>query len=264
MCVAEGCRSIGIEPYIVGFHGNNTDAELLKNNTHLCTDLGKAGKVMKFFQSHGVQDLVLIGAIKRPSLKEIKPDLKGAKILSRIGLNPMGDNNLLSLLKRELEGEGFTVHGIRPFCSDLLMRKGTVGKIEPNEEDQANIALGVEVSQVIGKLDIGQSVITQQNIVIGVEAVEGTDALIERCANLQKSGRGGVLVKTMKPQQDKDLDIPTIGLDTIINAHKAGLQGIALHADNVLIVNLKEVAQYADRYKMFIVGIDVDSSYSQK
>ncbi len=262
-CLVEGCLAMGIEPFIVGFH-DNTDPDILKKHPHLFTDLGKAGKVIKFFKKHDVKDLVLIGGIKRPSLRELKPDLRGAKILSRIGLSPMGDNTLLSLLKRELESDGLKVHGIRPFCQDLLAAEGTLGQVKPNDEDMLNIRIGIEASQMIGKLDVGQSVIIQQGLVIGIEAVEGTDALIARCGELQKSGQGGVLVKTMKPQQDRDLDIPTIGLDTIINAHKAGLRGIALQADNVLIVNPKKVAQYADQYKMFVVGVNLDDTNSQK
>jgi len=92
-------------------------------------------------------------------------------------------------------------------------------------------------------------------MVLGVEAIEGTDALIKRCASLKKSGKGGVLVKTCKPQQDKDLDLPTIGVETIQHAHEAGLSGIAVHAGKAFLLDGQEVAKTADAYKMFVIGI---------
>ena len=105
-------------------------------------------------------------------------------------------------------------------------------------------------------MDVGQSVVVQQGLVLGVEGIEGTDKLIERCGTYQRKGTGGVLVKLRKPQQDMRIDLPTIGTKTIENMHNAGLRGVAVHAGNALIVNEKEVIDLADKYKMFIVGIE--------
>lgn len=251
------CKDKGIEPFIVGFDGQ-TDAALMNGYNHLWAEFGSVGKIISFFKSNGVTDLVMIGGVKRPPLTQIKPDLKAVRILSRIGLRVLGDNDLLTVLKKELESEGFTLHGIQDFCDRLLVEEGALARLNPQDADWVDIEFGVKVSQEIGALDIGQSVIVQNGMVVGVEAVEGTDALIERCADLQQKGRGGILVKTRKPQQDKALDMPTIGVQTIINAHKAGLAGIVLHADNVIVVDMKTVAKYADKYKLFIVGVPID------
>ena len=91
---------------------------------------------------------------------------------------------------------------------------------------------------------------------LGVEGIEGTDKLIERCGTYQRKGVGGVLVKLRKPQQDMRIDLPTIGTRTLENLHNAGMRGIAVHAGNALIVNEKEVIDLANKYKMFIVGIN--------
>ena len=250
------CKQRNIDPFIVGFEGQ-TSTDIMDGNTHLWASLGSVGKVIDFFKSNNVKDLVLIGGVKRPSFKEIKPDLRAVKILSKIGFRAMGDNDLLSALKKELEIEGFTLHAMHDFCDDLLVKEGVIGSYAPKPEHEIDIELGLKVSQEIGAMDIGQSVIVQNGMTIGVEAVEGTDALINRCAPLLQNGGGGILVKTCKPQQDKALDMPTIGVNTIINAHKAGLCGIVLQADNVIIVDAKNLAKYADEYKIFVIGVSV-------
>ena len=248
------CAEKSIEPYIVGFEGQ-TDKAIMADNNHLWSHLGSAGKIINYFQTSGVKDLVLIGNIKRPPLTDIKPDLKAVKILSRIGLKALGDNSLLTALKEELQNEGLIVHGIHRFCDDLLIKEGPLGKFSPKPEDKVNIDLGLHVSQKIGALDIGQSVIVQDGVVIGVEAVEGTDELIKRCTPLLKKGGRGMLVKTCKPNQDKDLDLPTIGPETIENAYKAGLKGIIAQVGHVIVIDGKTVAEYADQYKMFVSGV---------
>ncbi|PCJ99739.1 MAG: UDP-2,3-diacylglucosamine pyrophosphatase [Zetaproteobacteria bacterium] len=257
------CNDKGIEPFIIGFDGQ-TGVDIMEDNHHQWVGFGEAGKIISFFKSNGVKDLVLIGGVKRPSFSEIKPDFKAVKILSRIGFRALGDNDLLSALKTELEKEGFILRGVQDFCDGLLIEEGTVGRYKPEPDDAVSIEFGLKVSQEIGALDIGQSVIVQNAMIVGVEAVEGTDALIARCSDLQQNGRGGILVKTRKPQQDKMLDMPTIGPQTIINAHNAGLAGIVLHAGNVIIVDIKTVANYADKYKIFVVGVPVENGNKPK
>ncbi|MGH1377383.1 MAG: LpxI family protein [Alphaproteobacteria bacterium] len=252
------CKDSGITPYIIGLKGH-TDPNLMDSHDHIWLDLGAVGKVISFFKSNDVTDLVLIGKVKRPSFKEIKPDIKAVKILSRIGLRALGDNGLLELLKEELESEGFKLHGVHNFCDNLLVKEGCIGSLEPHKDDWDSINFGLKASQVNGSLDIGQSVIVQNGMIIGVEAVEGTDALMDRCKHLQQKGRGGILVKTRKPQQSKELDMPTIGVNTIENAHRAGLSGIVIHANNVMVVDTKKVANCADKYKIFVIAVNVDT-----
>lgn len=253
------CQEKNIEPYIVGFEGQ-TNEKLKDDNSHFWTHLGSAGKIIKYFRSKDVKDLVMIGHIKRPAFNELKPDLKAVQIISRIGMKALGDNGLLTALKSELEREGFKLHGIHKFCDDLFVREGLVGSIKPKPEDQASIDRGIKVSQGIGQMDIGQSVVVQNGIVIGVEAIEGTDGLISRCKPLLKKGRGGILVKTCKPNQDKDLDLPTIGVQTVENAHQSGLVGIVIQAEHVIMTNPEAVAKYADKHKIFVLGVSIENN----
>jgi len=256
------CKNKGIKVYFAALN-KQCDEIPIKNHPKDQTfwaDLGGVGKIIDFFKQNNVTNLVMIGHVKRPTLSQLKPDFKAIQILSRIGFKSLGDSGLLSALKEELEKEGFTMRAIQDFCDKLLMPRGVLGDYESSPEDQATIELGIRKSQEIGEQDIGQSVIVQDGQVIGIEDAQGTDALIKRCSSLLKSNaRGGILVKTCKPQQDTALDLPTIGVDTIQNAHNAGLKGIVLQANYTLLVDPKSIAEYANKYRIFVIGIDITS-----
>lgn len=250
------CDNHNIEVFLICFDGH-TDQETAEGREVLWAGLGEAGKIMKTFKDNDIHDLVMAGKIKRPNLLSLKADLKGAQIISRIGLRALGDDGLLGALRKELEQEGFTLHGVHKFSKGLITRQGAIGKFEPREEDWPSIKHGIKISQEIGRLDIGQSVIVQNGNIIGVEGIEGTDALIERCKPLIASAGRAFLVKTCKPQQDKDLDLPTIGPDTITKAYKNGLSGIIIHAGNSIILDIKTIAKKADDYKIFVYGCNI-------
>lgn len=254
--LAECCEKNGIEVFICAFEGQ-TEPATVEGRQHLWGHIGGAGKIIKTFKSHDIKDLVLIGRINRPSLSELKPDLKTAEFFARIGLRALGDNDLLELLKQELNREGFAVHGVQDFMQDLLTPVGLIGRVKPSKQYLETIRYGVQVSQEMGRLDIGQSVIVQNGYVVGVEAAEGTDELMRRCRGYLKKGGGGILVKTCKPAQNKSLDLPTIGPDTIMIAAECGLSGVAIQAGQSLLVDTEEVARIADRHKMFVLGIDI-------
>lgn len=251
----EACAKQGIEPFVIAFE-NQTDPQILSGIDHEWSRLGAVGHVLKALRANGIHDLVLIGSIRRPSLSELKPDLKAAAFFAKNGLKAMGDNDLLQALREFLEEEGFNIHGIQKFASEILCPDGPVTKHKPSKDDWIDIRRGVEVLTAMGPLDIGQAVIVQEGLVLGVEAIEGTDDLIKRCAPLKRKGRGGVLVKLCKLQQDRDLDLPSIGPQTIENLAAHGYAGLALHAKQALLLKREEVAKIADHHKMFVVGIN--------
>ena len=113
----------------------------------------------------------------------------------------------------------------------------------------------MRLARAIGALDIGQAVVVQQGLVLGVEAIEGTDGLLRRCAGLRRDGPGGVLVKTAKPGQEQRVDRPTIGVRTVILAAEAGLRGIAAEAGATLILDRAEVIRAANEAGLFVVGV---------
>ena len=200
-------------------------------------------------------ETILIGTIRRPSLADLMPDLRTSAFFARIGLKSLGDDGILRALVKEIESENIRVVGIQDVLPDLLVKEGILTKHKPDKQALADIKRGSEVAMELGRLDVGQSVIVQQGLVLGVEGIEGTDKLIERCGTYQRKGSGAILIKLRKPQQDMRIDLPTIGTATIENLHQNGMRGIAVHAGNALIVDEENVIKLADKYGMFITGI---------
>jgi DUF1009 family protein len=222
---------------------------------HVWTHLGQTNKAIKAMKSQNVKQLLMEGHVRRPALTEIRPDLRSIKLFARLGKQAFGDDVLLRAIAQELADEGFEIIAAHDVLPDILIEKGTLGRHKPNKAQQSDIDRGIEVATTLGKLDVGQSVVVQQGIVLGVEAIEGTDALLNRCADLKRKGAGGVLVKVTKPQQDKRLDLPTMGIRTIDNAIKAGLSGVALTAGGGLLLDRDEMITQADKAGLFLMGI---------
>ena len=115
-----------------------------------------------------------------------------------------------------------------------------------------------------GTVDVGQSIVIQGGVVLGIEAAEGTDELIRRCAAYKrKGGNSGILVKLAKPGQDESLDLPTIGPDTVRLCAETGLVWIVLEAGRSLIVDPEDVASLANRHRMFVIAINADSDHHE-
>jgi UDP-2,3-diacylglucosamine hydrolase len=203
-----------------------------------------------------VTDLVLAGGVRRPSLSALLPDWRAAKFFARVGYRALGDDGLLSAIIKELEREGFRVLGADELLSPAnLMPKGSLGRHVPDDDAKADIDQGLRIARALGVLDIGQAVIVQQGLVLGVEAAEGTDELIRRCAALRRDGPGGVLVKIAKPGQERRADRPTIGPQTVALAAASGLQGIAAEAGMTLIMDRAELVRAADEAGLFVIGV---------
>jgi DUF1009 family protein len=159
-----------------------------------------------------------------------------------------------------LEKEGFCVVGVEDILgSSILAPVGIIGRYKPDEQAEKDIARGIEVVKMLGMVDVGQAAVVQEGLVLGVEAIEGTDALIQRAALLRRTGKGGVLVKIAKPKQEKRVDLPTIGVKTIEEAAKAGLQGIAMEGQATLLADRAEIVRLADAANLFLIGLEIKS-----
>ncbi|MDJ0948447.1 MAG: UDP-2,3-diacylglucosamine diphosphatase LpxI [Alphaproteobacteria bacterium] len=254
--VIAACRS-DQRPFFVLALEDFTDSSLVQDVPHAWIRLGAAGSGIDILKQAGVEELVMVGPVTRPSLRSLRPDARTAKWLSRIGLSALGDDGLLRSIVREVESYGFRFVGVDDILGELVAVEGQYGRLAPDAEAEADIAQGVQVARAIGAMDVGQAVVVQQGLVLGVEAVEGTDALLARCAGLRRSGNGGVLVKLSKPGQERRVDLPTIGPTTIRNAAGAGLRGVAVEAGATLVVDQAELVRDADQLGLFVVGIRV-------
>ena len=252
------CRDSGRQVFVVAIEGH-TDPDIVTQAEHVWVRLGAATEAIEPLYAAGVEELVFAGPIKRPSLAELRPNLRVASFLAKVGRRAFGDDGLLSALIDALEEEGgFRVVGVDEVVGGLVARPGVYGRHQPDEQAADDIERGIEVARAIGAIDVGQSVVVQQGLVLGVEAIEGTDALLKRCGPLRRGGPGGVLVKLKKPGQERRADLPTIGPQTLRTAAEAGLRGIAIEAGGALVLDREALVAAADEAGLFVIGVDLE------
>ncbi|MFZ2003952.1 MAG: UDP-2,3-diacylglucosamine diphosphatase LpxI [Stellaceae bacterium] len=253
----ENCQARGRDVFVLALEGE-AEPETVANVAHAWCRLGAAAKGLKLLRDNGVGDLVIAGGVRRPSLGAIRPDWRAAKFFAKVGYRLLGDDGLLSAIAKELEIEGFHLIGAHELLDErAAVLEGPLGRVKPSTDAMTDIARGVAIARAIGALDVGQAVVVQQGLVLGVEAIEGTDALLRRCAGLRREGPGGVLVKIEKPGQETRIDRPTVGPQTVRLAAEAGLAGIAVEAGSTLMIDRDRVVREADAAGLFVIGIRV-------
>jgi UDP-2,3-diacylglucosamine hydrolase len=253
--IIEACRAADRDFFVLAFKGE-ADLSILAEVPHATIRLGAAGEGFRLLHEAGVEEIVFAGGLKRPTVTSLRPDWRAAKFFARIGYRALGDNGLLSAVIAELEGEGFKVVGADTILTRDVAPRGMLGRIAPDAQAEADIAHGLTIARSLGALDIGQAVVVQQGLVLGVEAIEGTDALLARCRELCREGPGGVLVKIAKPQQERRADLPTIGVRTVQAALAAGLRGIAVEAGSTIVLDPPGIIAAADAANFFVVGVE--------
>lgn len=260
--VADAWTADGGAVFILGFQGH-TDVGAVGAFDHEIIRLGAIGRGLDLLKDRGVRYLCMIGPIRRPSLAELRPDLAGVRLLSRIGFTRLGDDALLRAIKAVLAEEGFTVIGADRVLPSLPISEGTLAGPQPSLEDWADVRRGVAVVRALGAVDVGQAAVVQGGLVLAVEAIEGTDAMIARAGDVRRQGAGGVLVKLAKPSQDPDLDRPAIGPRTVEACAAAGLAGIYVEAGTVLVVDPDAVRAAADRHGLFVRAGSADPAAAE-
>lgn len=256
--IVAACRAEARPFFVLALKGS-TDPALVEDCPHAWIRPGAAGAGIAHCRNNGVKELVMAGPVRRPSFADLRPDLWSARVIAKIGMKALGDDGFLSLLVAELEAEGFRVVGVDDVLGDLLAVAGPFGRCRPDAQAEVDIKRGIQVARQLGALDVGQGAVVQQGLVLAVEAVEGTDAMLARCADLARLGPGGVLVKVSKPGQERRADLPTIGVETVERAAQAGLRGIAVEAGATLVMDHRAVAGRADALGLFVVGVAVET-----
>jgi hypothetical protein len=254
--ILDAARAEGRPVFVLALEGQ-TSEDLVRNVEHAWIPLGAVGRGLDALAAAGVRDVVFGGGVRRPSLLKLGLDGRAARLMAKLGKAALGDDKLLSVIIAEIESEGFNVVGADDILHDLLVAEGVLGRHRPDDIALIDIARGVEVARMLGAVDVGQAVIVQQGIVLGVEAIEGTDALIARSAAVRREGPGGVLVKIKKPGQERRADLPTIGLSTVTAAADAGLRGIAVEAGATLVIGRERLVAAADAAGFFVAAIRV-------
>jgi UDP-2,3-diacylglucosamine hydrolase len=257
--VIEKCRQLGKPLFVVTFTEQDkpTNFDSLAINEVAEFGLGAVGSVIKEMQKQGVEEIVLAGYIKKPSLFNLKLDITGVKILAKVAVHH--DDKLLKAIADEFVSKGFTLLGAHNICDDLLISNEIFSGDKIAQEKADDILLGVKIANEIGRLDIGQAVVVKDKVILGVEAVEGTDELLERCSKLRgKVNKGGLLVKISKPQQNLNLDMPSIGLKTIQKIIDLNYDGLVVSANSTIFLDKEESIKLAKKHNLLIAGVDVN------
>lgn len=253
--VAERARDRGIEVLVLVLRDQGDPAVYRDDFPTEVVRIGAAGTAMEILRREGIRDLVFVGGVRRPSLAELRPDATALRILGGRLLS-LGDDGLLRRIIAHLEAhEGFRIHPIDAILDDLRPESGTLGRVEPCADAMGDIQRGQALLAALSAEDVGQSVAIQNGLVLGIEAIEGTDALIARCGALKREGRGPVLVKMSKHGQTERADLPTIGPETVHNAVQAGFSGIALEAGRSLLVERDAAREAADAAGLFLIAV---------
>ncbi|MBA8667674.1 UDP-2,3-diacylglucosamine diphosphatase LpxI [Holosporaceae bacterium 'Namur'] len=253
--VVDAAKKQNIEFILIGLAGQ-TSEELYKDIEYQTFQLHSISKIIKKLNDEGVSHVVFAGRVKRTSISKLLLDVKGAKLFASIMRNGINDNSLLTTIVNFFENEGFTVLPAEYIAQDIVVRSGHMTKTKPSKEAWEDIKKGIKILKGIAEFDVGQALVIQEGLVLGVEAAEGTDRLIERCGGIQqKEEHGAILIKVSKPDQDKRVDLPCIGINTIKELHKNGLIGVAIEAGSALIIDEKATVKEADRLGIFIFGI---------
>lgn len=256
--LAAACRREGRPFFVLGLQGF-ANPVLLQQEPDAWIKIGEAGRGFELMHEAHVKEIVMAGGLKRPTLADLQPDMRTLKFFARIAGKILGDDGLLSAVVAEIEREGFRVVGADQILTSLLAPPGAFGAHAPDDAAKADIEKGIQAAHDLGRRDLGQAVVVQGGQVLGVEDAEGTDALLRRCADLaDKTKPGGILVKMMKPRQERRVDLPTIGVTTVKNAAMSGLRGIAVEAGHTLVIDRAGVAAAADAVGLFVVGVTAE------
>jgi len=214
--------------------------------------LGQIKRLIKFFKKNKIDEAVMMGGIKKTRMfKDLKPDIKAISIIA--GLRHTHDDGVLSAFANALEKEGIRIKASTFLLPDLLAKEGCWTKRKPSRSEKSDIKLGLNLAREIGRLDIGQCIVVGGGSVLAVEAIDGTDATVQRGGTLGKGT--AVVVKVCKPNQDFRFDVPAVGLETIRIMHEAGARVLVVEAGKAVVFDREAMIDLANKHDITIIAV---------
>lgn len=250
---AESALKQGDDVMAITFMGQPQPENMPEAVTMVMQPLGAINQALKTLKHHKVTHILLAGNLEKASLFTLKPDLAGLKFLAKHTL--MHDDALLKSLIQLFENEGFSALSVKDIAPQILMPQGTLTQTKPTKKHLQDIQTGFDMLAHLSPLDVGQALIIKNGVVLGIEAIEGTQELICRCAPLRgEDDTGGILIKAFKKQQTDKADLPTIGDKTLAALSQYGYAGVAMTAEQTLLLNQEEALSIANQHQIFMFG----------
>lgn len=245
-------RASGRDVVIVA-HDGETERSIEKLAPTVWVKVGQLGRILDTLENAGAREAVLLGGITKNAwwFGGVRPDLTALKMLARVAIR--SDDNLLRAITNELEERGIRIVASTPWLTELRAPEGVLGREKPTDEELADVRYGFELAKGLGRFDVGQTVVVKERAPLALEAIEGTDACIERGAKLAR--KGAVVVKVVKPEQDERFDLPAAGSRTIEVCAKFGVRVLAVEAGGTLLADREEMLRKADRAGIAVVGV---------
>ena len=251
--VLDGARRRGVEMVVAAIK-EETEPEIAEQAARVeWVGVGQLGKLIRFFKSESVTHALMAGQVKHHQIFRLNalPDLRMVRMLARLpGKNT---DSLIGAVADELAREGITLVDSTTFLEDVLAEAGVMTRRAPSKTERADIEFGLKIAREIARLDLGQTIAVKDGAVIAIEAMEGTDAVIERAGQITH-GRAFVVIKVAKPDQDMRFDVPVVGPPTIEAMQRAGATALHVTPQKTLLFDKVQLIQRADALRISIVG----------
>jgi UDP-2,3-diacylglucosamine hydrolase len=250
--VVEGARKQGVSLSVVAIK-EETDRSIEEvAEKVIWVGIGQLGKMISFFKNEGVSKAIMAGQVKHVQIfSGALPDLRMLKML--FGLKQRNTDSLIGAVANELAKDGIELIDSTFFIQDQLAQEGVLTKRKPDKTELENIEYGLKIANEIARLDLGQTIVVRAKACVAIEAMEGTDATIQRAGNLAKGKL--TVVKVSKPNQDMRFDVPVVGVPTIENMAEAGASCLCLTAGKTLIFDKAEMIALANEKKIAVVAV---------
>lgn len=243
---------------VIGFH---------EVQSHLppdfCASLGQIGKIFHYLKQNNITNIMFAGSLNRPHLWRLRFDYAGLKLAFKLmRFFKKGDDALLTFICDYLQTQGLTLHSIADLCPELLMPLGAMDCQKIPAHIYESINFGKDILNALSPFDVGQSIAVSAQIVIAIEAIDGTDAMIKHVGLIDKNRLNGlpkpILVKMRKKNQSTLVDLPTVGINTINNLYEAGFGTAAFEAGGCLVVDIDAVKKRAKELGICLIGFKND------
>jgi len=223
-----------------------------KDKKSYSVSIGQFGKIINILKKNNCKKVLFAGKVNKPTFSKLKLDLKGLYYISRIiKASKLGDAAILKEIIKILAQNKIKTENSLKFNPELTLKKGNYSKIKPNKEDQLDISKAIKILNGLRHYNFSQGVIVRDNKVVAIEGKGGTKEMLKKSI-YKKSKIRGVIVKFPKKKQDLRIDLPTIGLDTLIQSKNAGLKGVVVKGKQHVFLDKQKCIQYANKNKMFI------------